>query len=195
MRTTKAARESSRILREALAPYLDIPHLRRLAAQGDDLRAALNDGVEPPDEVLALIDTLAVLLRPSEREAVRGPADAVAFLMLQLGHLDQERLCVLCLNTRNRIQKLHTVYVGSLNTSIIRVGEVFKEPLRLNSASIILVHNHPSSLVDPSPEDILITRQIVEAGKLLETEVLDHLIVGQGRWLSMREKGLGFKKT
>jgi DNA repair protein RadC len=139
-------------------------------------------------------DTLAVLLRPSEREAVRGPADAVAFLMLQLGHLDQERLCVLCLNTRNRIQKLHTVYVGSLNTSIIRVGEVFKEPLRLNSASIILVHNHPSSLVDPSPEDILITRQIVEAGKLLETDVLDHLIVGQGRWVSLREKGLGFDK-
>jgi DNA repair protein RadC len=195
MKTTKAARESSRILREALAPYLDIPHLRRLAAQGDDLRAALNDGVEPPDEVLALLDTLAVLLRPSEREVVRSPADAVAFLMLQLGHLDQERLCVLCLNTRNRIQKLHTVYVGSLNTSIIRVGEVFKEPLRLNSASIILVHNHPSGLPDASPEDILITRQIVEVGKLLETDVLDHLIVGQGRWVSLREKGLGFDKT
>lgn len=194
MKTTKAARESSRILREALAPYLDIPRLRRLAAQGDDLRAALNEGIEPPDEVLALIDTLAVLLRPSEREAVRGPADAVAFLMLQLGHLDQERLCVLCLNTRNRIQKLHTVYVGSLNASLIRVGEVFKEPLRLNSASILVVHNHPSGHVDASPEDVLVTRQIVAAGKLLDCEVLDHLIVGQGKWVSLREKGLGFDK-
>ena len=151
MKTSKATRESTRALREALAPYLDIPRLRRLAAQGDDLRAALNDGIEPPDEMLALIDTLAVLLRPSEREAVRGPADAVAFLMLQLGHLDQERLCVLCLNTRNRIQKLHTVYVGSLNASLIRVGEVFKEPLRLNSASILVAHNHPSGEPTPSP--------------------------------------------
>lgn len=194
MKTTKATRESSRALREALAPYLDLSHLRRLAAQGDDLRAALSEGMEPPAEVLALIDTLALLLRPNEREAVRSPGDAAAFLMLQLGHLDQERLCVLCLNTRNRIQKLHTVYVGSLNTSIIRVGEVFKEPLRLNSASIIVAHNHPSSQVEPSPEDILITRQIVEAGNLLSCEVLDHLIVGQGRWVSLREKGLGFDK-
>jgi DNA repair protein RadC len=102
---------------------------------------------------------------------------------------------VLCLNTRNRIQKLHTVYVGSLNTSIIRVGEVFKEPLRLNSASIIVCHNHPSGHADTSPEDVLVTRQIVEAGKLLEREVLDHLILGQGRWVSLREKGLGFDKT
>src|SRR3712207_3408675 len=114
--------------------------------------------------------------------------------MLQLGHLDQERLCVLCLNTRNRIQKLHTVYVGSLNASLIRVGEVFKEPLRLNSASVIVAHNHPSSQVDPSPEDILITKQIVEVGKLLSCEVLDHLIIGQGRWISMRQKGFGFEK-
>jgi DNA repair protein RadC len=120
--------------------------------------------MEPPAEVLALIDTLAVLLRPTEREQVRGPADAVAFLMLQLGYLAQERLCVLCLNTRNRIQKLHTVYVGSPNASLIRVGEVFKEPLRLNSAAILVVHNHPSGHVHASPEDILVTRQIVEAG-------------------------------
>jgi DNA repair protein RadC len=194
VKTSRTTRESNRALREALAPYLDLSRLRRLAAQGDDLRTALIEGMEPPSEVLALIDTLALLLRPSEREAVRSPDDAAAFLMLQLGHLDQERLCVLCLNKRNRIQKLHTVYVGSLNASLIRVGEVFKEPLRLNSASVIVAHNHPSSQVDPSPEDILITKQIVEAGKLLSCEVLDHLIIGQGRWISMRQKGFGFEK-
>jgi len=93
-----------------------------------------------------------------------------------------------------REAKADTVYVGSLNASLIRVGEVFKEPLRLNSASIIVAHNHPSGQPDPSPEDELITRQIVEAGKLLSCEVLDHLIIGQGRWLSLRQKGLGFEK-
>jgi DNA repair protein RadC len=130
-----------RVLREALAPYIDVPKLRRLAAAGDDLQQALRSGVEPPPEVQALLDTLALLLTPLDREPVRGPADAVAFLMLRMGYLDQEHFCVLCLNTRNRIQKLHTVYMGSLNASMIRVGEIFKEPLRLNSAGIILIHN------------------------------------------------------
>jgi DNA repair protein RadC len=192
MTSQRTRRTNDRALREALAPYLSLAKLRHLAAQGDDLRAALNDGVVPPAEVNALLDTLSVLLRPAAHEPVRSPADAAAFLMAKLGHQDQEHLCVLCLNTRNRIQKLHTVYIGSLNTSAVRVGEVFKEPLRLNSASIIVCHNHPSSLVDPSPEDVLLTRQIVEAGKLLDCEVLDHLVVGAGRWLSLRERGLGF---
>jgi DNA repair protein RadC len=102
---------------------------------------------------------------------------------------------VACLNTKNRLQKIHTVYQGSLNTSLIRVGEIFREPLRLNSAAIILVHNHPSGEpYPPSPEDVLVTREIVNAGDLLGVEVLDHLVIGQGKWVSMREKGLGFSK-
>jgi DNA repair protein RadC len=183
-----------RVLRETLAPYIDVPKLRKLAAQGANLQQALRSGVEPPAEVQALLDTLATLLTPADREPIRSPADAVAFLMLTMGYLDQEHFCVLCLNTRNRIQKLHTVYVGSLNASMIRVGEIFKEPLRLNSAGIILIHNHPSSICDPSPEDLLVTRAIVQAGDLLDCPVMDHLIVGAGRWISLRERGLGFDK-
>ncbi len=183
-----------RVLREALAPYIDVPKLRRLAAQGADLQQALRSGIEPPAEIQALLDTLATLLTPADREPIRSPADAVAFLMVTMGYLDQEHFCVLCLNTRNRIQKLHTVYVGSLNASMIRVGEIFKEPLRLNSAAIILIHNHPSSICDPSPEDLLVTRAIVQAGDLLDCPVMDHLIVGAGRWISLRERGLGFDK-
>ena len=118
-----------RVVREALAPYIDVPKLRRLAAAGADLQEALHDG-ESPAEVQALLNTLAIPLTPAEREPVRSPADAAAFLMLRLGHLDQEHLCVLCLNTKHRIQKLHTVYVGSVDTSMIRTGEVFKEALR-----------------------------------------------------------------
>jgi DNA repair protein RadC len=92
------------------------------------------------------------------------------------------------------LQKISTVYIGSLNSSLVRVGEVFKDAIRLNSASIIVVHNHPSGQPDPSPEDVLVTRQIVEAGQLLDCEVLDHLVIGNGRYVSMRERGLGFAK-
>ena len=85
-----------------------------------------------------------------------------------------------------------TVYRGSLNASLIRVGEVYKEALRRNSAAIIVAHNHPSGDVTPSPEDVLVTREIVQAGKLLDCDVLDHLIIGQGRFVSLRERQLGF---
>jgi DNA repair protein RadC len=111
-----------------------------------------------------------------------------------MGHLDQEHLRTMLLDTKNRVQTVHTVYIGTLNASTIRVGEVFKDALRRNSASLILCHNHPSTDTTPSPEDVLVTREIVQAGKLLDCEVLDHVIVGAGRWTSMREKGLGFAK-
>jgi DNA repair protein RadC len=96
------------------------------------------------------------------------------------------------LDTKNRVQTISTVYVGSLNTAMIRVGEVFKAALAWNSAALIVVHNHPSGDPTPSPEDVLITHQIVAAGQLLDIDVLDHLVIGQGRYCSMRQKGLGF---
>jgi DNA repair protein RadC len=85
-----------------------------------------------------------------------------------------------------------TIYVGSVNTAVIRIGEVFRDAVRKNSTAMIVVHNHPSGDPTPSPEDILVTRQIVEAGKLLDIDILDHLVIGRGRYVSMRERGLGF---
>jgi DNA repair protein RadC len=194
---TRRAKLPERKLREALAPYLDLPALRRLAATpGADLQQALlGSNAAPPDEVHALLDALAALLRPGEREQVRSPADIAALLMAEMGYLDQEQLRVVCLDTRNRIQTVHLVYQGSLNTSLIRVGEIFKEPLRRNSAAIIVCHNHPSGRADPaSPEDVAVTMQIVAAGELLDVEVLDHIILGHGNWLSLRDRGLGFTR-
>lgn len=127
-----------------------------------------------------------------ERPQIRSPADAAQLMLIEMAHLDQEHLRTICLNTKNRVQKVQTIYVGSLNSSLVRVGEVFKEAIRLNSAAIIVAHNHPSGDPTPSPEDVQVTRQIVEAGKLLDIEVLDHLVIGQGRFVSMRERGLGF---
>jgi DNA repair protein RadC len=112
--------------------------------------------------------------------------------MLEMGHLDQEHMRAVLLDTKNRVQGIVTVYVGSVNSALVRVGEVFKEAIRRNSTAMIVVHNHPSGDPTPSPEDILVTRQIVDAGKLLDVEVLDHLVIGRGRYVSMRERGLGF---
>jgi DNA repair protein RadC len=180
-------------LREALAPYVDFSTLRRLAAEGGELAQSYIGTGEIPAEVQALLVALSLLLRPIHKEQVKSPQDIAAVFMLEMAHLDQEQLRVACLNTKNRLQKIHLVYQGSLNTSMIRVGEIYKEPLRLNSAAIIVAHNHPSGEPNPSPEDVLVTREIVEAGKLLDVECLDHLVIGQGKWVSMREKGLGWQ--
>ncbi|MFV9505463.1 MAG: JAB domain-containing protein [Oscillochloridaceae bacterium umkhey_bin13] len=123
------------------------------------------------------------------RYQVRSPSDIAQLLMIEMLALDQEELWVAALDTKNRLLRLTTVYRGSVNTAMIRVGEVFKEALRLNAASVIVAHNHPSSDPTPSPEDILVTRQIIEAGKLLDCPCLDHLVIAGGRFVSMRERG------
>ncbi|MEM8535611.1 MAG: DNA repair protein RadC [Chloroflexota bacterium] len=133
-----------------------------------------------------------LLTSSEERFQIKSPTDVAQLMRLEMGHLDQEHLRTICLDTKNKVQKVHTVYVGSLNSALIRIGEVFKEALKLNSASIIIVHNHPSGDPTPSPEDILITRQIEQAGQLLDIDVLDHLIIGEGRFVSFREHKLGF---
>lgn len=127
-----------------------------------------------------------------DRFQVKSPADVAQLFMVEMLALDQEELWVAALDTKNRILKVDKVYRGSVNTAMIRVGEIYKEALRLNATSIVVAHNHPTSDPTPSPEDILVTRQIVEAGKLLDLECLDHLIVGGNRYVSLRERGLGF---
>ncbi len=129
-----------------------------------------------------------------DRFQVKSPADVATLFMTEMMALDQEELWVAALDTKNRLMKVAKVYRGSVNSAMIRVGEVFKEALRLNATSLIVVHNHPSSDPTPSPEDILVTRQIVEAGKLLDVEVLDHLVIAGNRYASLRERGLGFPK-
>jgi len=130
---------------------------------------------------------------PQERPRVKSPADAANLLMLEMGLLEQEHLRVVLLDSRNRVLNVHTVYVGNLNTSVVRVGELFREAIKANSAAIIVVHNHPSGDPTPSPEDVAVTQQIVQAGRLLGIEVLDHLIIGQQRFVSLKERGIGFE--
>jgi DNA repair protein RadC len=101
-------------------------------------------------------------------------------------------LRVILLDTRNRVLEIVEVYQGSLNSSPVRVGELFKAAVRRNAAAIIVVHNHPSGDPTPSPDDVAVTRAIVQAGKLLDIDVLDHLVIGGGQCVSLKERGLGF---
>jgi DNA repair protein RadC len=129
---------------------------------------------------------------PEERSAVHSPGDAANLVLYEMGALEQEELRVMLLDTRNRVLSIPIVYRGSVNNSQVRVGELFKTAIRANAASLILIHNHPSGDPTPSPEDVAITRAIVQAGKLLDIDVLDHLVIGRGKWISLKERGLGF---
>ncbi len=130
--------------------------------------------------------------RPEERPKIQSPEDAAAQVLYEMGALEEERLRVLLLNTRNELMRIVEVYRGSLNSSLIRVGELFREAIRENAAAIIVVHNHPSGDPTPSPEDVAVTRAIVEAGKTMDIEVLDHLVIGKNRFVSLKARGLGF---
>lgn len=186
------SREDIGALHRALEPFIDLPQLRRLASTDPTKLHAAIRAEKPPREVRQLLETLTAILRPIEREQIRSPGDAAALLMVEMSHLDQEELRTLLLDTKSRLLGISTVYRGSLNSSMVRIGEVYKEALRVNSAAIIVAHNHPSGDPAPSPEDVLVTHQIVEAGRLLDIECLDHLVIGQGKWVSMREQRLGF---
>jgi DNA repair protein RadC len=129
---------------------------------------------------------------PEERPAINSPADAAALVAYEMSALEQEHLRVILLDTRNRVLEIVEIYKGSVNSSQIHVGEIFKASIRRNAPALIVVHNHPSGDPTPSPDDVVVTRAIVQAGKLLDVDVLDHMVIGQGRWVSLKERGLGF---
>jgi len=127
-----------------------------------------------------------------ERPAINSPADAAALVQYEMSLLEQEHLRVILLDRRNRVMDTVEVYHGSVNSAQVRVGEVFKDAVARMASAIIVVHSHPSGDPTPSPEDVAVTRAIVQAGKLLDIDTLDHLVIGHGRWVSLKERGLGF---
>jgi DNA repair protein RadC len=135
-----------------------------------------------------------VSLNPGERPQIRSPLDIANLVRAEMSALAQEHLRVLLLDTKNHVMASHDVYRGSLNTAVVRVGELFREAIRQNCAALVLVHNHPSGDPSPSPEDVQLTEQVVEAGTLLDIAVLDHLVIGRGQpgFVSLKEHGLGF---
>ena len=128
-----------------------------------------------------------------ERPTINSPADAAALVQYDMALLEKEHLRVLLLDRRNHVMEIVEIYQGSVSSSQVRVGEVFQAAVSRHASAIIVVHNHPTGDPTPSPDDVAVTRAIVQAGKLLDIETLDHLIIGQaGKWVSLKERGLGF---
>jgi DNA repair protein RadC len=129
-----------------------------------------------------------------EHPIIHCPADAATLIQYDMSRLEQEEMWVLLLNTRNRLIEIDRLYRGSTTSSQIRVGEVFKAAIRRNATSILVAHNHPSGEVEPSPDDVAVTRAIVTAGKTLDIDVIDHIICGRNptNYASLKERGLGF---
>ncbi len=134
-----------------------------------------------------------VSLAPEERAVINCPEDVVNLLSAEMSGFEQEHLRVLLLNTRNEVMAVEEIYIGNVNSSVVRPAEVFRPGIRANATSIIVVHNHPSGDPTPSGADSAITRDLADAGKLLGMELLDHLVIGGGqRYVSMKEARLGF---
>ena len=128
-----------------------------------------------------------------DRPTISSPDDAANLVQYEMMGFTQEHLWVLILNTKNQVVNIDKLYKGTLNSSTVRIAELFKNPILKNAAGIILIHNHPSGDPAPSHEDIRLTRTVIEAGKLLDIEVLDHLVIGfSGRYVSMKQRKLGF---
>ncbi|MGZ3679800.1 MAG: JAB domain-containing protein, partial [Ktedonobacterales bacterium] len=131
-------------------------------------------------------------LAPRERPQITRPNDAAELVMLEMGYLTQEQLRVLCLDTKNYVVHQQVVYQGTVNSSVVRAAEVFRPAVSRTCPAIVVIHNHPSGDPTPSPEDIRTTEQLRKAGEVLDIELLDHIVVGQHRFISLKERGLGF---
>jgi DNA repair protein RadC len=137
----------------------------------------------------------AVADRPAGRWSIRSPRDLADGLVPELGGLEREELRVVLLNTRNSVLDIVTVYRGSIATALVRIGELFRDAVRVHAAGLVIVHNHPSGDPTPSPDDLHLTAEAVAAGRLLDVAVLDHLIIGRDAWVSLRDRGVPFDRA
>ncbi|MBP8055135.1 MAG: DNA repair protein RadC [Chloroflexi bacterium] len=145
--------------------------------------------------LLAIAEMGKRMARPlTPRVTITSPSTAADLLMSDMMGLSQEELWVISLNTRNEVIGKERVYRGSLNTSVIRIGEILRVPMLRNAAAFIVAHNHPSGQPEPSPEDIRVTREIAECAKTMDIPLLDHVIIGHHRYVSLKERGLGFDR-
>ena len=132
---------------------------------------------------------------PAGRWTIRSPGDVARPLLADMGRLEREELRVLSLNTKNVVQRATTVYVGNVSASLVRIGELFRDAVRLDAAGIVLVHNHPSGDPTPSPDDLHLTAEAIAAGRLLDVDVLDHIVIGHDAWVSLRDRGVAFDRV
>lgn len=157
--------------------------------------AAMGHGITPTraQRLLAALELGERLREPKETPVrIKSPADA-ADLLRDMAYLEQEQMRVVLLDTKNNVIDTTTIYVGSVNTTVIRIAELMRAAVRVNATAILIAHNHPSGDPTPSPEDVAVTSEIVKASKLLDIDCLDHIVIGEaGKFVSLKERGLGF---
>lgn len=167
--------------------------LRELAcASYEEMTVIKGVGPAKAGEILAAFE-LAKRLSNSNlqtREVINSPADAATIFMDEMRLLDREHFMILMLNTKHRVIAKKVVSIGHLSASLVHPRELFKDIIKKSSAAVILVHNHPSGDPTPSEEDIKVTSRLCEAGRLLGISVLDHLVVGDQKFVSLREQGI-----
>ncbi|MEQ2466230.1 DNA repair protein RadC [Niallia sp. CLA-SR-H024] len=157
----------------------------------DELKAIKGIGTAKAIQLMAAIELGRRVsnLEFTDRYCIRSPEDAAKYMMNEMRFLTQEHFVCLYLNTKNQVMHKQVVFIGSLNASIVHPREVYKEAFRRSAASIICLHNHPSGDPSPSREDIEVTKRLVECGKIIGIDLLDHIIIGENKFISLKEKG------
>lgn len=178
---------------------------QRLLAEHGGIRGLLRMETDELARVRGIGDAKAVRLKAAleigrrlaalgaeARPKITSPDEVASLLQVEMAALEQEQLRVVLLDTKHQVLAVRTVVQGSVNQAQVRVAEVFRDAVRQNAVALVAAHNHPSGDPTPSAADVSLTLELVQAGTLLDIEVLDHLILGQGRWVSLRRLGLGF---
>jgi len=157
----------------------------------EELTAIRGIGMAKGVQLLAAIELGKRMsnFKQEDKYFIRSPEDGANYVMEDMRTLKQEHFVVLFLSTKNQVIHRKTIFIGSLNSSIVHPREVFREAVRRSAASIICIHNHPSRDPTPSKEDIHVTKRLVESGKMMGIEVLDHIIIGNRKYVSLKEKG------
>jgi DNA repair protein RadC len=182
-------RNADKIADELVAKFGDLRELTSLAIEELEAAGFSYSVAWKIKAILELAKRIATL-PPNDRTTIRTPKDAADLLMNQMRLLDREHFKAVLMDTKNHVLDIVTISVGTLNSSLVHPRELFKEAIKRSCAGIILAHNHPSGIPDPSSEDKSLTNRLVDAGKLLGITILDHVIIGDSKYFSFRESGL-----
>ena len=192
--TGAAGRSAFELAEEALARHASVGALAR--ASDAELAAIPGIGAAKAARLAAAFELgrRSVADWPTGRWIIRSPRDVADRLVVDMGRLEREELRVLSLNAKNVVQRVSTAYVGNVSASLVRVGELFRDAVRLDASGVILVHNHPSGDPTPSSDDLHLTAEAIAAGRLLDIDVLDHVVIGHDAWVSLRDRGVSFDR-
>ena len=188
LRTGMAHETALHLAERILASYNGLYGLAR--ANPADLQTIHGLSVAKVAQIVATFELgrRLMMTRPNDRPLISSAADAARYVA-DMAYLSQENVRVILLDSARRVVDAPTIYIGTINMSVLRIAEIFREAVTRNSPSIILAHNHPSGDPTPSPEDVDLTRTLVTAGRLLDITLVDHVIIGEQRWVSLREQG------